>query len=48
MSLEVPLTLEPMEADAVDTLPPASKGWQYEPKVDGEHAAGEADCGLGR
>ena len=35
MSLEVPLTLEPMEAEAVDTLPPASKGWQYEPKVDG-------------
>src|SRR3954451_13527455 len=35
MSLEVPLTLQPMEAEAVDTLPPASKGWQYEPKVDG-------------
>jgi ATP-dependent DNA ligase len=35
MSLEVPLTLEPMEAEAVDTLPPASTGWQYEPKVDG-------------
>jgi hypothetical protein len=24
MSLEVPLTLEPMEAEAVDTLPPAN------------------------
>jgi ATP-dependent DNA ligase len=35
MSLDVPLTLEPMEAEAVDTLPPAGKGWQYEPKVDG-------------
>src|SRR3954462_8801618 len=35
MSLEVPLTLEPMEAEAVDELPPAGKGWQYEPKVDG-------------
>src|SRR4051794_24721420 len=35
MSLEVPLTLEPMEAEAVDELPPAGKGWQFEPKVDG-------------
>src|SRR4051795_6305260 len=35
MPLEVPLTLEPMEAEAVDKLPAASKGWQYEPKVDG-------------
>jgi hypothetical protein len=35
MYLEVPLTLEPMEAEAVDTLPPSRTGWQYEPKVDG-------------
>ena len=33
--LEVPLTLEPMEAEAVDELPPAGEGWQFEPKVDG-------------
>jgi hypothetical protein len=32
---EVPLTLEPMDVEAVDTLPPASKGGQYELKVDG-------------
>jgi ATP-dependent DNA ligase len=35
MSIKVPLSLEPMEAEAVDELPPAGKGWQYEPKVDG-------------
>jgi ATP-dependent DNA ligase len=35
MPLEVPLSLEPMEAEAVDELPPAGNGWQYEPKVDG-------------
>ena len=35
MSLEVSLTLEPMEAEAVTELPPAGTGWQFEPKVDG-------------
>jgi ATP-dependent DNA ligase len=35
MPLEVPLSLEPMEAEPVDVLPPAGKLWQYEPKVDG-------------
>src|ERR1700754_3092776 len=35
MTLEIPLTLQPMEAEPVDELPPARKGWQYEPKVDG-------------
>jgi ATP-dependent DNA ligase len=35
VSLDIPLSLEPMEAEAVDELPPAGKGWQYEPKVDG-------------
>ena len=35
MRLEVPFSLEPMEAESVDELPPAGKGWQYEPKVDG-------------
>ena len=33
--LEVPLYLEPMEAEAVAKLPRASPDWQYEPKVDG-------------
>jgi ATP-dependent DNA ligase len=33
--LEIPLSLEPMEAEAVDELPPAGPEWQYEPKVDG-------------
>jgi ATP-dependent DNA ligase len=35
MALEVPLSLEPMEAEPVDALPPAGETWQYEPKVDG-------------
>jgi ATP-dependent DNA ligase len=34
MSLEVPLSLEPMESAPVDSLP-TGKGWQYEPKWDG-------------
>jgi len=34
MSLEVPLSLEPMESVPVESLP-AGKGWQYEPKWDG-------------
>ena len=35
MKIEVPLSLKPMEAEAVDALPPAGDTWQYEPKVDG-------------
>jgi ATP-dependent DNA ligase len=35
VSLDVPLTLEPMEAEPVDELPPAGKRWQFEPKIDG-------------
>jgi ATP-dependent DNA ligase len=34
MSLEVPLSLEPMVSVPVDSLP-AGKGWQHEPKWDG-------------
>jgi hypothetical protein len=34
MNLEVPLSLEPMEAASVSELPPTGE-WQYEPKVDG-------------
>src|ERR1700710_394966 len=33
--IEIPLSLEPMEAQAVDELPPAGPKLQYEPKVDG-------------
>jgi len=35
MNLDVPLSLEPMEAAPVDDLPAASDLWQYEPKIDG-------------
>ena len=35
MPLTVPLSLKPMEAEAVEALPPAGELWQYEPKVDG-------------
>ena len=34
MALELPLTLEPMEAEPVDELPDG-EGWQFEPKYDG-------------
>ena len=34
MTLEVPLTLQPMEALPVDELP-SSAGWLFEPKYDG-------------
>ena len=34
MSLEVPLSLQPMEAISVDDLP-NGKGWLFEPKYDG-------------
>jgi ATP-dependent DNA ligase len=34
MVLPVPLSLKPMEAEAVDELPRGS-GWLYEPKCDG-------------
>jgi len=34
MTLDVPLSLEPMESKPVDTLP-RGKGWQFEPKWDG-------------
>jgi ATP-dependent DNA ligase len=35
MSLKVPLSLELMEAEAVNDLPPAEHLWQYEPKLNG-------------
>jgi len=35
VALKIPLTLEPMEAEAVDELPPAGRRWQFEPKIDG-------------
>ena len=35
MNLDVPLSLEPMEAAPVDDLPAANDVWQYEPKIDG-------------
>jgi hypothetical protein len=35
MNLDVPLSLEPMEAAPVDDLPAASDLWQYEPKING-------------
>jgi len=34
MTLDIPLSIEPMEAEPVDSLP-IGKGWQLEPKVDG-------------
>ncbi|HET8997968.1 MAG TPA: ATP-dependent DNA ligase [Acetobacteraceae bacterium] len=34
MSLPIPLTLEPMEAEPIDALPEAA-GWSFEPKYDG-------------
>jgi ATP-dependent DNA ligase len=34
MTLDVPLSLAPMDAEPVSELPPAGE-WQYEPKVDG-------------
>jgi ATP-dependent DNA ligase len=34
MTLEVPLTVQPMEALPVDDLP-KGKGWLFEPKYDG-------------
>jgi ATP-dependent DNA ligase len=34
MTLRIPLSLEPMEAEPVDQLP-SGPDWQYEPKVDG-------------
>src|SRR3954471_623221 len=34
MTLEVPLSLQPMEAVSVDELP-AGKGWLFEPKYEG-------------
>jgi ATP-dependent DNA ligase len=35
MTLEVPFSLELMEAAPVDELPVADEAWQYEPKIDG-------------
>ena len=35
MNLDVPLSLEPMEAAPADDLPAANDVWQYEPKIDG-------------
>lgn len=45
MSLPVPLTLVPMEAEPVDTLPDGP-GWAFEPKYDGFRCVVFRDAGI--